>query len=95
MTRRVVTLALIALLALVLFYLSRFWFLSLWPRPGLLGWDVLRPQGGLLGQWLRGTMAAPFELLIWAVGCFVVLTWAQKLFDRVTAPSSKGDNDDG
>ena len=83
--------ALIALLALVLFYISRFWFLQLWSRPGLFGLDQLRPQGGLLGQWLRGTFAAPFELLIWAVGGFVVLTWAQKLFDRLTSP--KGDDD--
>ena len=90
MTRRIVTLVLIALLALVLFYISRFWFLQLWSRPGLLGIEQLRPQGGLLAQWLRGTFAAPFELLIWAVGGFVVLTWAQKLYDRLTAP--KGDD---
>ena len=94
MTRRAVTLVLIALLALVLLYLSRFWFLSLWDRGGLFGVEELRPQGGLLGRWLRGTFAAPFELLIWATGGFIVLTWAQKLIDRLTAPPPKGDKDD-
>ena len=95
MTRRVVTLLLVALLAAILFYLSRFWFLSLWPRSGLFGLEELRPQGGLLGRWLRGTFAAPFELLIWATGCFVVLTWVQKLYDRLTAPATTGEDDDG
>jgi hypothetical protein len=92
--RRVLPLASVALLAVVMVYISRFWFLSLWPRPGLFGLAELRPQGGLLGQWLRGTPVAPFELLIWAIGCFVLLTWAQKLHDRLTAPSKKGETDE-
>lgn len=95
MTRRVVTLFLVAFLALVFFYLSRFWFLSLWPRGGLFGLEALAPQGGLLGRWLRGTLAAPFELLIWAIGCFVILTWAQKLYDRLTPAAGTGEDDDG
>lgn len=94
MTRRILALILVALLAALMFYISRFWFLSLWPRPGLFGLAELRPQGGLLGQWLRGTKAAPFELLIWAMGCFLLLTWAQKLYDRLNASSKTGEADD-
>ncbi|MEM7472239.1 MAG: hypothetical protein AAF340_12885 [Pseudomonadota bacterium] len=93
MTRRVLTMVLVAILSVVFFYVSRFWFLSLWPRAGLFGVEELRPQGALLGRWLRGTDAAPFELLIWAVGCFVILTWAQKLYDRLTAPADTGEDD--
>jgi hypothetical protein len=83
--RRVIILCLIAILAMLMLYVSRFWPLSLWSRPGLFGLDWLPPQGGLLGRWLRGTVAAPYELIIWATGCFVLLTWAQKLYDRATS----------
>ena len=82
------------LLAAIFFYLSRFWFFSLWDRAGLFGIEDLRPQGGLLARWLRGTSFAPFELLIWAVGGFLILTWAQKLYDRLTTPPPEGDADD-
>lgn len=81
---RTLMLGVVAVMATLFFYLSRFWDFALWARPGLLGWDQLPPQGGLVARWLRGTDAAPFELLVWAVGCFLVLTFAQKVFDRVT-----------
>ncbi|MFK7870571.1 MAG: hypothetical protein AB8B58_15190 [Roseobacter sp.] len=81
---RALMLVVATLLAAIFFYVSRFWDFALWARPGLLGWDQLPPQGGLVARWLRGTDAAPFELLIWAVGCFLVLTFAQKIFDRLT-----------
>ncbi len=93
--RKLVFLTMAAAMAGVFFYLSRFWFLSLWPRTGLFGIEGLRPQGGLLARWLRGTDAAPFELLIWAVGCFLVLTWAQTAYDRLTPPPDAGDEHDG
>ena len=73
--------------AAILFYLSRFWTLSLWPRDGLFGVEALRPQGSLLGEWLRGTDFAPFELLIWAIGAFLLLTLLQKLYDLLNMPS--------
>ncbi len=92
--RKALFLILTALLALALFYVSRFWFLSLWPRGGLFGVEALPPQGGLAARWLRGTEAAPFELLLWAVGCFLVLTWAQKLYDRLTQTPDAGDDHD-
>lgn len=84
--KRVIWLLVTGAIALVLFYVSRFWDLSLWPRSGLFGIEALRPQGGLVGQWLRGTGLAPFELLIWAIGAFLVLSGAQKLFDLLNPP---------
>lgn len=91
MIRKIFFLAVAALLAAVLFYISRFWFLSLWPRSGLFGIEALRPQGGLVGQWLRGTEAAPFELIVWAILCFLALSLAQKLYDLVVRPPEPED----
>ena len=94
--RRSVFLVIATALAVVMLYLSRFWPFDLWSRPGLFGWGELPPQGGLLGRWLRGTDAAPYELIIWGVGCFIVLTYAQKLLDRITpATPTQGEENDG
>ena len=79
--KRALALVLVALVALIFFYLSRFWYLRLWDRDGLLGFQEIRPQGNLLAVWLRGTDFAPFELLLWAIGVFLILTVLQKLFD--------------
>ena len=84
--KRAVWLICAALAGLGLLYVSRFWFVRLWPRDGLFGIEALRPQGGLLARWLRGTDLAPFELLIWAIGVFLVLTALQKLFDALNPP---------
>ncbi len=84
--KRIVLLLVTALVALILFYLSRFWFLRLWDRDGLFGNEALRPQGNLLTTWLRGTDFAPFELLLWAIGAFLVLSLLQKLFDLLSPP---------
>lgn len=80
--RRFISLLIVTLVGVVLFYISRFWTLSLWPRGGLFGIEQLPPQGGLLARWLRPTDLAPFELLIWAVAGFLILTYLQKLFER-------------
>ncbi|MEM6371897.1 MAG: hypothetical protein AAF727_03830 [Pseudomonadota bacterium] len=84
--KRTLWIAITLLIAAALYYLSRFWTLSLWPRSGLFGIEALRPQGSLVGQWLRGTDFAPFELLIWAVGAFLLLSVLQKIYDRLTPP---------
>ncbi len=81
MIRRIVWMALIAALTAVAYYLSRFWDFRFWGRDGLFGVEALRPQGGLLARWLRGTELAPFELLIWVLGIFALLTVVQKLYD--------------
>ncbi|MGB1389667.1 MAG: hypothetical protein ACPG61_12355 [Paracoccaceae bacterium] len=82
--RRLFWMLLIIALGAAFFYISRFWDFRLWGREGLLGLEWLRPQGGLLARWLRGTDLAPFELLIWVVGVFLILTGLQKIFDRFT-----------
>lgn len=79
--KRIILLLLVFMVGAIMLYLSRFWFLELWPRSGLLGWEALRPGGGLLGRWLRGTAFAPFELLIWICGVFMVLTYLQRAVD--------------
>ncbi|MEL6571229.1 MAG: hypothetical protein AAFQ64_06210 [Pseudomonadota bacterium] len=84
--RHAVLLVITFALGLVLLYLSRFWFLDLWPRSGLFGIEEIRPGGDLIRRWLRGTSFAPFELILWAVGVFVVLTWIQKLYDLLVPP---------
>ncbi len=99
MIRRIVFLAIVALTTAIFYYLSRFWDFRLWGRDGLFGVMELRPQGGLLARWLRGTDFAPFELLIWVVAIFLILTWLQKLFDFFTPappadPASKDNDDD-
>lgn len=82
--KRVVLLLLVTLVTFVLLYLSRFWFLDLWPRSGLFGIEELRPGGGLVARWTRGTQLAPFELLIWACCGFLVLSLVQNIIDRLT-----------
>ncbi|MEP3639996.1 MAG: hypothetical protein ABJN14_22305 [Paracoccaceae bacterium] len=84
--KRVIWLIVTGCMAVVFFYLSRFWYLRLWGREGLFGQDALRPQGGLVGQWVRGTDFAPFELLIWVIGVFLVLTALQKIYDLFNRP---------
>lgn len=79
--RRAIWLVLVGVLALIFWYVSRYWPWRLWDRDGLFGFEALRPQGGLLGVWLRGTPLQPFELLIWAVGVFLVLTLLQRAWD--------------
>ena len=84
--RRWGTLCIVSVLTAVFFYVSRFWDFRWWSRDGLFGIEALRPQGGLLASWLRGTDAAPFEFLIWAVGIFAILTVVQRIYDRLTRP---------
>ncbi|MEM8870165.1 MAG: hypothetical protein AAGB10_00210 [Pseudomonadota bacterium] len=81
--RRALGLALAAILVGLAFYLSRYWVFRLWDREGLLGLEVLRPQGGLVGRWLRGTDAAPFELVLWGCGVFLILTILQAIWNRI------------
>ena len=59
MIKRIFALVLVAVTALILLYLSRFWIFEWWGRDGLFGISDLRPQGGLLGRWLRGTPPRP------------------------------------
>jgi hypothetical protein len=91
MIRRVVFLGVTTLFAAGFYYVSRFYAFRLWDREGLFGIQPLRPEGGLLARWLRGTDLAPFELLVWVIGIFAILTILQKLFDAL---SPKDDDHD-
>jgi len=81
--KRVLSLVVIAIIGIVFLYLSRFWPFALWDGAGLFGVKELTPGGGLVAQFLRGTQLAPFELLIWVIGVFLILTLLQKLFDKL------------
>lgn len=83
MIRHIGKLAIVLLIGAALIYVSRFWAFSLWGRDGLFGVSELRPQGNLMAQWLRGTDFRPFDLIIWVVAGFLILTWTQKLFDKI------------
>ena len=80
MTRRLISLFIVLLVGAVLFYISRFWPFSLWGREGLFGFEALRPQGGLLARWLRGTPLSPYELVIWGGLCFAALSVLDRIF---------------
>jgi len=76
--KRILAILIICLAAIVLLYMSRFWPIELWSRRSFLGELGLRPNGGMLGHWLRGTSLAQFDILIWGVISFLVLS----LLDR-------------
>ena len=84
MIRRIIWTVIAVFAGTALLYISRFWVFRLWGRDGLFGVAELRPQGGLLARWLRGTDFAQFELVIWAVVCFLALTILQKIYDLTT-----------
>ena len=87
--KKTIKLAIVAATGLILLYISRFWLFSLWDRPGLFDLKALPPQGGLLRTWLRGTDLVPFELMIWAIGGFLILTGLEKIFDKLKSTSQK------
>jgi len=84
---RLIKLLCVSITGLLLLYVSRFWIFAWWERPGLFGLKQLPPQGGLLQRWLWGTDFAPYELLIWFMAGFLILTWLQKLFDWLSKPA--------
>lgn len=81
--KKAIALIVVAMAGFALLYISRFWLFSLWERPGLFDLKALPPQGGLLRTWLRGTDLVPFELMIWAIGGFLILTALEKVFDKL------------
>lgn len=83
MIGRVLGLGLAAVTGAILLYLSPYWPFELWGREGLFGIEAFRPGGDLLGRWLRGTMIAPFDVLIWVVIVFLGLTWIQNGLDKL------------
>ncbi|MEM9735449.1 MAG: hypothetical protein AAF908_02450, partial [Pseudomonadota bacterium] len=80
---RVLGVGLAVALAALVYYLSRFWEWRLWPREGLFGVEGIDPRGGLGGRWLRGTDLAVFDLIVWAVGVFLVLSIVEWLVSKL------------
>lgn len=79
---RVISLIFTAIVGLLLLYVSRFWPFELWDRPGLFGWRELPPGGGVLQRWLRGTDFAPYDLILWFILSFLVLSALQAIFAK-------------
>ena len=80
---RVIGLILAVLLAVIFLYISRFWIFDLWGREGLFGVEYLRPGGDLLRRELRGTLFAPYDLLVWVGGGFVILSVLDSVWAKV------------
>lgn len=80
---RIISLFSVVLLAFVFLYILRFWVFDLWGREGLFGVEYLRPGGDILRRKLRGTFLAPYDLLVWVCGGFLVLTLLEKLWGKL------------
>jgi len=80
---RIIGLILAILLAIVFLYVSRFWVFDLWGREGLFGIEYLRSGGDLLRRELRGTFFAPYDLLVWVAGGFVILSVLDNVWSRI------------
>ena len=68
------------LLALALAYVSRFWPFRLWGPGPLLG--VLPPGGDLWSSWMRMLGLGAYDLILWGVFAFMLLTGAERLWSR-------------
>ena len=85
MIKTLLKIFLVCITTIVLLYISRFWPIELWARRGSMLSDLgLRPQGGMLQVWLRGTGFATFELVIWSAIVFVTFTLLEKVNERLT-----------
>ena len=80
---RLIGLVLAIVLAVVFLYISRFWIFDLWGREGLFGIEYLRPGGDLLRRELRGTFFAPYDLLVWVAGGFVILSVLDNIWSKI------------
>ncbi len=79
---RITGLILAILLAVFFLYISRFWIFGFWGREGLFGIEYLRPGGDILRRELRGTFFAPYDLLIWVAGGFVILSVLDNIWSK-------------
>ena len=78
--RWLIGMALVILLIFAIYYSSRYWGFRFWGREGLLGIEYLRPQGDLVSRSLRQTPGAPYDIVLWALGWFAVLSLGQKVW---------------
>lgn len=84
MARRILGLALALILLTALAYLSRFWVFDWWGREGLGGLPALRPGGDLWRRWMNDLGLGPYDVILWAVGVFALLSVVQSIWDRVS-----------
>ena len=68
------------ILAIALAYISRFWPLRLWGPEPLLG--ALPPGGDLWRSWMRMIGLGAYDLILWGVFAFALLTGAERLWSR-------------
>lgn len=87
--RRIAGILIATVFAVAIVYTSRYWIWQFWPRGGVWGIELLRPQGGLVRQALRGTPLATFDILLWALGWFAVLSLFQVLWSYVAKPGNR------
>ncbi len=80
---RIAGLILATVLVALIWYTSRYWDLALWPREGLFGVEAIRPQGDLVTQWTQGSPLRPYNIVLWAIGWFLVLSFVQWLLEKV------------
>lgn len=80
---RVIGLILAIFLTVIFLYISRFWVFDLWGREGLFGIEYLRPGGDILRRELGRTFLAPYDLLVWVGGGFVILSVLDKFWSKV------------
>lgn len=64
-------------------YVSRFWVFSWWGREGLFGVERLSSGGDLWRSWMADAGLGPYDVMLWAVACFVLLSAAQRLWSRI------------
>lgn len=83
MIGRVLGVAGAAILVAVIFYASRYWPFRWWDRPGLFGQEALPPQGGLVRRWLQGSDFAVFDIVLWAIAAFLLLSFVQAVVSRL------------
>lgn len=91
-------LALAALFAGVLLYASRFWIWRFWEKEGLFGLEYLRRDGDVLRGHLRDLAKSlgtgeinAFDILVWGLLIFAVLSALQWLWNAVAARLSPSD----
>lgn len=83
MLKRIAGLLIASLLAILVAYASRYWIFDLWPREGLFGLGGLPPEGAIIRRITGGTILAPFDILLWGIGAFLFLSFAQFICDRL------------
>ncbi|MEM7524203.1 MAG: hypothetical protein AAF360_10685 [Pseudomonadota bacterium] len=81
--KRAIGLFLALLIIAVAAYLSRFWIFDWWGRDGLFGLSELRPGGDLWRRWMRMLGLAPYDVVLWALAGFALLTGAQSIWNRL------------